>query len=64
MRFAEIPILKLLSMIIVDIFIIVGPIIGYIFQYQEIKLTQAIGSFSPFVTFILLTSNILRIQFR
>lgn len=39
----------------------VGPILGYIPQYFDIKKTRNYQGFSPVICFILLTSNILRI---
>lgn len=41
--------------------IIVGPILGYIPQYFEIRKTKQTEKFSTVVCFILLTSNVLRI---
>lgn len=43
------------------VFLAVGPIIGYIPQYIDIKRTRNCQGFSSVICFILLTSNILRI---
>jgi hypothetical protein len=41
--------------------LVVGPVAGYIPQYKDIRRTRHYQGFSSVVSFILLTSNILRI---
>lgn len=50
-------------MLILDIGVTVGPLIGYISQLKLIKKTNSLGSFSIDVCAILLISNILRLYF-
>lgn len=49
--------------IALSIFLIIGPIVGYIPQYYEILSTRNVEGFSTMVSFILLISNIIRILF-
>jgi hypothetical protein len=50
-------------MLLLDIGITVGPLLGYISQLKLIKKTRSLGSFSIDVCAILLISNILRLYF-
>eukprot|EP00388_Colpodella_angusta_P019471 GDKJ01048731.1.p1 GENE.GDKJ01048731.1~~GDKJ01048731.1.p1 ORF type:complete len:231 (-),score=40.08 GDKJ01048731.1:63-728(-) len=52
-----------LSELLITCFIVFGGVIGYIFQYKDILRTQDASGFSPWVCFILLVSNILRVVF-
>lgn len=55
--------INLTKMLILDIGVTVGPLIGYISQLKLIKKTKSLGSFSIDVCAILLISNILRLYF-
>ena len=48
---------------LVNLVIIFGPLIGYIPQYFQIKRSNSAGGFSPKISLILLSANILRIFF-
>lgn len=47
----------------VPLFMIFGPMIGYVPQYQQIAAARSIGSFSVPICFILLTANVLRVYY-
>lgn len=47
----------------VDVGMIIGPTSGYFFQYNLIRRTKSLGSFSTYTCAILIFSNILRIYF-
>lgn len=50
-------------MLLLDIAIIIGPLLGYISQLKLIKQQKSLGSFSIDVCAILLIANILRLYF-
>ena len=50
-------------MIIFDIVVAIAPVAGYVSQLQLIRKQQSVGSFSIYVTAILLISAILRVFF-
>ena len=50
-------------MIIFDAVVAIAPVAGYVSQLQLIRQSQSVGSFSIYVTAILLISAILRVFF-
>eukprot|EP00695_Tsukubamonas_globosa_P003108 TRINITY_DN474_c0_g1_i1.p1 TRINITY_DN474_c0_g1~~TRINITY_DN474_c0_g1_i1.p1 ORF type:complete len:229 (+),score=77.95 TRINITY_DN474_c0_g1_i1:68-754(+) len=48
---------------LLDTTMVVGAVIGYVFQYRDIKKDQSAEGFSLMIPFILLISNILRVFF-
>lgn len=48
---------------ILDAGMAVGPVLGYVSQYNLIKKNESVGNFSTIVCAILIFSNILRIYF-
>eukprot|EP01027_Heterolobosea_sp_BB2_P001968 GEZU01002951.1.p2 GENE.GEZU01002951.1~~GEZU01002951.1.p2 ORF type:complete len:262 (+),score=72.01 GEZU01002951.1:23-787(+) len=44
-----------------DALFVFGPVVGYVTQYQEIQRKRSSDGFSPLVSFILITSNCLRL---
>lgn len=50
-------------MLLLDLLVAVGPVYGYISQLMLIRKHKSLGSFSIYVTAILLISNILRVYF-
>lgn len=49
--------------VLIPVIMVIGPVLGYIPQYWEIKRTRNYRAFSPLVSLILLVSNILRVFF-
>ncbi|CCW60004.1 unnamed protein product [Phytomonas sp. EM1] len=55
--------LEVAFLTLVDIMIVVGPQIGYVFQFIEIQRTRSSSGYSPLVSLILLCSNTIRIYY-